>query len=338
LADITSAPDLKRQAAFALLATSYPDDVDGLLERLGGFHPDLAQAFRSRQARHLVAAAFGGRTIPTGYLRALARIGADSLREPALYRRLFEIYAAPAEKQKAHALRYCGALNASKIEVVDHLDPLLIHPTILGAVGSVARAQSANALLALLREICSGVSDEDLLQSIIAASGQVETAARRWLEKAGCFPPPPFTNVTGLEPLANAQQVLNVAKCMRNCLKTRIPEAILGMTYFYRTEEASSAPTEMWPVVVEITPLSNGTWTIAGVHGPRNRRPPARLVREVIRPLLDRGVATSTATRSDAATLQSALGAYRWDAFYPPRDDEDEEDQASHEVTETEIA
>jgi hypothetical protein len=91
LADITASSGLKRQTAFAILATISVEEISGFFDRLGRAHPDLANAIRTCRARDLLTAAFDRDHVPTGYLRALSWIGPEPLAQPRLYRRLFEI-------------------------------------------------------------------------------------------------------------------------------------------------------------------------------------------------------------------------------------------------------
>jgi hypothetical protein len=197
---------------------------------------------------------------------------------------------------------------------------------------SVARAHQINATFRLLREICSTVSDADIVQSFISTPKGIDAAAQRWIERADRFPEPPFRDVPGLTPLSSAAAMVRTAAEMRNCLKTKIPEVVLGYSYYYRAQ-VEIPSSGLTPVVVEILPLSGGFWRVAGVHGPRHRSVPPKAEHAVIKPLLERGALISTTTRPDASALGHGLTGYRWDTYYLP-----EEEEAEDEVTEDAFA
>jgi hypothetical protein len=332
VADITASSDLKRQTAFAVLATVPVEDILVFLCRLGGTHQDLASAIRSRQARDLLRAAFG-QQVPTGYLRALARIGPDPLARPGLYQRLFEIFIHPVEARKAHVLRYCGSLNATKIAAVDALDPVLLDPEIVsGPLGSSSIDQ-LNSLLHIAGGIRSTATDEEITQTFRQRVDRWHRNAQRWLAKADRFPNPPFPATAGLVPLATARQMTDTGEEMRNCLGTKIGEVLLGFSSYYKGE-VEIARSGSSPAVVEVTPVSDGRWMVAGVHGPRHRSLPPEVVHKVVQPLLDQGALVCAAARPEAEKLASALGIHRWDEFRLPVIPDQGQEQAQDEAAE----
>ncbi|MCJ2079447.1 hypothetical protein MKK68_28095, partial [Methylobacterium sp. E-016] len=144
LADLATAGLLSRQAAFVVLACADLRDPSCFLDQLGIAPPGaagLGEVLRTRTARDLIGATFAvpGRAVPTGYLRALLRIGEgreselgrDALTDPEAYRRLWQIFTREPQGARAAALRYCGRISAGTLVAVDSLDPVLIHPEIL---------------------------------------------------------------------------------------------------------------------------------------------------------------------------------------------------------------
>src|SRR5215218_439252 len=81
VADLLTASTLRRQAAFVVLATVPLDEPRPFLERLGEPHALLGDVIRVRRARDLIAAAFAitPEAVPSGFERALIRIGDDPL-------------------------------------------------------------------------------------------------------------------------------------------------------------------------------------------------------------------------------------------------------------------
>ena len=82
LADIVSASVLKKQAAFAVLASVELDDPQPFLSRLGIRDGTIGDAVRTRRARDLIGVAFEVEMVPSGFLRALVRVGEKPLSGP----------------------------------------------------------------------------------------------------------------------------------------------------------------------------------------------------------------------------------------------------------------
>jgi hypothetical protein len=315
LADITTASTLKRQTAFAILATHQPDEVGGFLNRIGEDH--FVHAVRARKARELLKAAFDRPHIPAGYLRALERIGTDPLQKPEHYARLLEIYTNPVEVRKANALRYCGFMSSTKVEVVDILDPVLLDPQIVADLHDASTAHQLNGLLRFIRQICSSASDEEIAATFRGCAGRWRSVAQHWLAMADSFPEPPFRSASGLRPITSAQEMVEIGASMKNCLATKVGEVLLGLAFYYVTE-LEAAGRGLTPVIVEIVPISNGGWVIAGVHGPRHRSVPLEIVHRVLQPLLDQGALVYATTRPQAQALADVIGVTRWGEFRLP--------------------
>src|SRR4051794_27111973 len=84
VADLLTAPTLRRQAAFVVLATVPLDEPGPFLARLGEPSASLGDVIRCRRARDLIAAAFAPAAVPTGFEGALIRIGDEPLRREHL--------------------------------------------------------------------------------------------------------------------------------------------------------------------------------------------------------------------------------------------------------------
>src|SRR3954470_15384263 len=164
VADLLTASTLRRQAAFVVLATVNLDEPRPFLARLGEPNASLGDVIRFRRARDLIAAAFETmpEAVPTGFERALIRIGDDPLRREPLSGRLFAIIAHEPHGPKAHALRYCGPVTSSTIEAVDLLEPVLLDPEIVKSMHSPRRAHHANRVLCFIQQVCSTATHETL--------------------------------------------------------------------------------------------------------------------------------------------------------------------------------
>jgi hypothetical protein len=316
-ADLAAFSMLKRQSAFAVLGSIDPSDPTPFLARLGGPSRSFGEVIRVSQAWDLIAAAYEVEHVPSGYLRALTRINFKPLDEPHLYRRLFDIFTNEGERQKTNALRYCGPIDAIRIQVVDVLDPVLVHPEIVKHTRSIAQAQKANGMLRFLRGICSTATDELLAAGIRQAmgSGGLERFAQKAIQNADRFPPPPFPSHHDFIPLTTAAEMVRIGREMRHCLGSKVPQALLGMAAFYRTQVQVSG--KAMPLVVEFAPLSNGTWTVEGIFGPGNTKPPPAVMRTLVRRLMELGavVAMNPAVHPQAGELARSLRVWAWGEF-----------------------
>jgi hypothetical protein len=319
IADIATASALTRQAAFAVLATVDLENPNAFLACLEVQQGGLGEAIRSRLAKDLVAAAFGVDAVPRGYLRALIRIGSKPLEEPHLYRRLFEIFTHEADRQKSHALRYCGPIDAAKIQIVDVLDPVLIHPEIVKHTRNIGKAREINKIIDLVRSVCSKATNEALIASLKEAAERDDDFSdfvQRWIEKADQFPAPPFLPQADLVPLTTAAAMIETGRDMQNCLGQKIGEVVLGLAYFYRLE-APLLEGQKVSLVAELQPLSNGTWQVSEVYGKNNRIPAPGIKGAVAKRFVQLGavVAGNPAVHPHCQELSSHLNVFRYGSF-----------------------
>jgi hypothetical protein len=318
IADIGTAAILKRQAAFCVLATVDLDAPGPFLERLSSGLSRVGDAIRIHRARDLIAAAFGVKSICAGYLRALVRVGYQPLAEPHLYRRVFEIFTDSTESRKASALRYCGSLDATRIRVADALDPNLIDPEIVKGIRNIEQARHLNDIVRLLKHTCSAATDRVMVDAVrlAVAHGDIQGFARRWIRRAGRFPSPPLSLCTDVTPLTTAAEMIEAGRAMSNCLGTKIGDVLLGLA-FYFTTDVPVTDTEDMPVAVELSPLSNGQWFIASLHGPGNRAVPPDVIRIAVDRLVQSGAVlpTNPGLHPNAKALAEVLGVYRYGEF-----------------------
>src|SRR3954454_13992361 len=300
VADLLTASTLRRQAAFVVLAAVNLDEPGPFLGRLGEPIASLGDVIRFRRARDLIAAAFAitPEAVPAGFERALIRIGDDPLRREHFYRRLFAIIKDEPHGPKAHALRYCGPITSAIIEALDLLDPLLLDPEIVKSMWSPNRARQANRVLRFLRQVCSSATPETLHTAArqAVAGSALETFARRWVERADVFPPPPFPASPGVEPLTSAAQMVAVGRTFNNCLRTssKVAEVLLGYAYHYVVEHRADRDAAPTRYVVEITPLSDGRWVVGTMEAVKHRRIPDQARAAVLRRMLELGALAPT--------------------------------------------
>jgi hypothetical protein len=167
---------------------------------------------------------------------------------------------------------------------------VLVTPEIVKSIRSVRQARQTNVLVRFLKSVCSTATDDMLAAGIRQSigNGGIERFAQRMLQKADRFPPPPLPPQLDFIPITSAAEMIRLGREMRNCLgSSRIPHALLGMASFYRTEVRIGG--NVLPVVVELTPLSNGTWAVEGVYAPGNHKPPGPVMVPLIRRLMALG-------------------------------------------------
>src|SRR6185295_8497871 len=105
--------------------------------------------------------------------------------------------------------------------------------------------------LRFIQQVCSTATHETLhtvARQVVGESGSgLEKFARRWVERADVFPPPPFPACADVRPLTSAAQMIEVGRAFGNCVQTpsKIAEVLLGYAYHYVVEhraEGDSAP------------------------------------------------------------------------------------------------
>lgn len=304
----------------------------------------MGEALRTRQARDLIAATYGvaPKAVPTGFMRALLRIeeagsdkpGFDPLAHCVSYRQMFDIFAIERHGPKAHALRFCGALRLSQIYAAEHLAPALVHPEIVAVMGSTAHVVRANALVDLIRETVSTITEDEIARTLresLRGGSILDRFARKALERADCLPEPPLPECEDLRPLRTAAEVTEFGRRMGNCAPTKLVEIVLGLFYIYEASHALANGTVV-PLAVSLTPLTSGGWVVADVSMRDNQRPPRHVLRAVLGRLQDLGAvvagpALTAPYRQDVARL---LGVHRWapidDCLRPVVDAQEEAD------------
>lgn len=345
IADVSVAGVLARQAVFVALANLDLSAPGAFLDRLGiscAGAEGIGLALRTRRARQIIAAAFAVEPehVPTGYLRALAKIdefgtkglGLHAFAEPDSYRRLFEILTVEPHSRRAHALRFSDRLMSITVEAALTLDPVLVWPDVLAVVGTPQRVAAANAALGLIRD-CHTALDEAALVTAMRQSlkslGVIEAFAKTALDTADRLPTP-LPAVDGIRPLRTAAEYREIGAKLRNCAATKVPEVALGLLAVMEVTHRAEDGTQTI-LAASLTPMIDGRWMVSEVTGIKNRQPS----REVLYPVLRRlealgaiipGPSIDGPYRKDVADL---LGIYRYaplhDALHPHGSSEEDE-------------
>lgn len=343
--DLACAGVLTRQAAFVVAAAVDLDAPSAFLARLGIAEDGAAGiglALRTRRARQIIAAAYGVEPddVPTGFLRALGKIeeigaekvGLDAFEQPRSYRELYEILVGDRHGRRAHALRYASRLRSSTIDAALNLDPVLVHPEIVGVIGTPERIRAANDLMALIRACHTALNERDLVTAMrqsVSSLGVLEAFARRALDTADNLPAP-IPAGEGVRPLRTAADYREVGTKLRNCSGSKLTEVALGLLAVVEVTHRDVDGAET-VVAVSLTPTIDGRWMISEVGGANNKRPPGPVLRDVLLRMqalgaLVPGPARDSSYRTDLANL---LGVYRYapldDVLHPDGEKDDDE-------------
>jgi hypothetical protein len=332
LADLGVAGPLSRQAAYIVAVDVDVDAPRAFLDRLG-VEADGAKgigiALRTRHARDLIAATYAvtPREVPTGLLRALARVqeaasempGLDALERCESYRRLFEIMMGDREGRRANALRFSGKMRSNFIIAVDNLDPVLVWPEVVRRMGTIQQIERANALLKLMRETATHATDEELVAAMrqsLGGGNPLDAFARKIVERADHLPVPRLPSVDGVRLLTTAAMYRAHGTSMRNCAVTRLPEAVLAsfalLEVTHREDDGSESL-----VAVALTPMTCGAWAVSSITGVNNARPSNAALQTTFGKLLALGVLIPgpSSEYRHRTVLSAMLGVMRFDPF-----------------------
>jgi hypothetical protein len=280
LSFLVCASTLRRQAIFAALAELAHDGPKNLAAKLRplafadyrpyrSLHEQIAHALMApSRAREIVRAVYG--EVPEGLLGVVHRLGDTPLPEVHLYRILFNLFARSEHRARAKALmQRSGAINATRIRIVQRLDPVLVHENVLKRLYDPSQADDANAALALIRETVSSATDDAIRQSITNLGEKTDLAKLfcRWLERMdqppACLPIP--VDDPDIAVMTSGEAITALGRRYRNCASTKIPLVALGLQSFAEWTHSPGG-------IAECRRLSNGDWVLTEIHALANGR------------------------------------------------------------------
>lgn len=263
-----------RQAIFAGLAAGIVDRPTEFLERATGgemtetsWHgmaANLALTLLNMTPQELLAASH--RTVGDGLLGALERIGYQPLTAPNAYPRLNALLTGRGNGRRVRALQQGGRIQDRLLDVVERLEPALLHPNVVRRIRTVTHADQINETLRLVQQVNSSATPEAIWKSSsdLGDGTDLTDWLRRFLLKGDCFPAPPFEmNDAELVPLRSGQELEDAGHRYSNCLSTKVLQVLSGRTYFYEFTVLPGA-------VVSFHRLSCGTWLMTKAYGRRN--------------------------------------------------------------------
>ena len=260
---LTASPK-SRQTIFTVLASrlliAKHNDAFGRVD--DGDDANLAFVLREGRPREILDFAFG--RAADGWLGALERLGGQPMNGLHAYVKLHTIFANPRHRQKAEALRHVGQITEKMLMVLDALDDRWVHAEALKRLPNIVATKDFNRAVAFAQSVSSRATDEAVVAAIgrLAPTASLSVLVSRFVRRADRFPLHPVTGDDEIRPLTTARDFIEVGRRYRNCLTTKLDEALAGQVAFaeFRHE-----------CIVEFRPLSLGKgWLLEHVYVARN--------------------------------------------------------------------
>ncbi|WP_244424035.1 hypothetical protein [Methylobacterium sp. GXF4] len=225
-----------------------------------------------RRPRDLVRSILAGP--PVGLLGVLRRLGPDPVGEPRIYYECARMHLSkdPADRRRVRVLgQIAGNLVGAQIQVVDALDPLLLHPALVGRLYELRQVAEIHAALSYIRARCSGATDDAIRASLgrLKPGGHRSDFVKAW---AARFDRPAvefdLRGDSTMIVLDSAAALVDAGKRFRNCLSDKINEVFLGVYVFVEFKGGSIASPGL---IAELRNTSRG-FVLEAVYAPGNRR------------------------------------------------------------------
>ncbi len=285
----------RRQALFLVLALAEilgTDEVADHLRSAEGMTKFSGTAsitiigeaiLRLRRPRDLVRAVLAGP--PVGLLGTLARLGDDPIGEPRTYHELARLHLSrdPADRRRMKVLGQIGGeLIGTQIEIVSALDPVLLHPALVGCLTELRQVQQLQSAMRYIRERCSGATDDAIRASLkrLKPGSHRADLVKFW---AARFDRPPVELDLRGDPtlivLDSPAKLAEAGRRYENCLAARINEVFLGAFLYV---EVRSGRCGEPGTIAELRHTDRG-FVLEGLYAADNRRVPtdrAQIARE----------------------------------------------------------
>lgn len=224
------------------------------------------------QKAHLAGALVSGSTkdvlrvgldpIPMGLLAVLRRMGAEPLSSPEQYIELAALFGQRAHPA-ASALQAVDQVSEPLINAAHTLEPQWASAPLLRRLHGPQAAKDANAALHFVQRVCSRATTSVLLEAVaqLPTEKPFSVVLERFMRRADRFPAHPLSADEDIRPLSSARDFIQTGVRYRNCLATKLPEALAGVAAYaeFRGE-----------CILELRPLSSGQWLLSDLHAPRN--------------------------------------------------------------------
>ena len=173
---------------------------------------------------------------------------------PPHYRLLHRLYVDHRHVHKARALRHVGEITPRLLDLVEMIDdPALLRPNVLRALcaASHMRAQDFVETLRFIRS-ATAVDEVSLRTSLerVSSRAGLRRTLRRWLEDAK-VPSSLDLDHPEFHVLSTVAEIKEKAIEYSNCLRTKIPEAVLGLSVYVEWRPSPEKP----GAIIELRPL-----------------------------------------------------------------------------------
>lgn len=277
LARSFSASNLKRQVHFAAFAALQEENPAHLAQRLRERAPhievtssnplaQIAQYLVTLRARRILEALYG--SCPKGLIGTMSRMGAmPATPGPGLYQLTWSLFADPQHRERAKLLMEApGAITASRIRVVSHLNGILLRRSVLDRLSHLGDVISLQEAVRLIQSLVPEATDDRLAQSLDAltqAKGSHHSRTSHlsrwtlgWLAKMTKAPAQgPFPSDDPDFRLLVGQALIEAGHRYRVCLPDQVGAVAIGRKLFYEWKRKPGA-------VVELNCLTDGLSTL----------------------------------------------------------------------------
>lgn len=245
---------------------------------------------RLRRPRDLVQAVLAK---PIGLLGTLARLGLDPIGEPQVYYELARLFLSrdPVDRRRVKVLGQIGGnLLGAQIDIVSALDPVLLHPALVGCLTEPRQVQQLHSAMTYIRERCSGATDDAIRASLkrLKPGGHRADLVKFW---AARFDRPPVELDLRGDPalivLDSPAALADAGRRYKNCLAARINEVFLGAFVYV---EVKSGRCDEPGAIAELRHTDRG-FVLEGLYAADNRRVPTDRAQIVRKKLAACGVA-----------------------------------------------
>lgn len=263
-----------RQAVFAALAAGIVERPTEFLERATGeevtetpWHgvtADLALTLLHMTPQEIIAASY--RSVGDGLLGALGRVGYEPLGTSNAYPRLNDLLGGRGDRRRVRALQHGGRIHDRLLDVVERLDPALLHPNVVRKIRTTTHAEQANETLRLVQQVNSAATSEAIWKSSsdLGDGTGLTDWLRRFLLKCDRFPDSPLgIGDAELVALRSGSELEDAGHRYSNCLATKVLQVLSGRVYFYEFTVLPGA-------IVSFHRLTCGTWLMTKAYGRRN--------------------------------------------------------------------
>lgn len=293
----------RRQALFLLLALAEilgTDEVADHLRSAEGMSEFTSAApttvlgaavLRLRRPRDLIRAVLAGP--PVGLLGTLSRLGDDPIGGPRTYYELARLHLSrdSADRRRVKVLGQIGGnLLGTQIEIVGTLDPVLLHPALVGCLTELRQVQQLQSALTYIRERCSGATDDAIRASLkrLKPGSHRADLVKFWAARFDC--PPIELDLRGdpaLIVLDSPAALADAGKRYKNCLGARINEVFLGAFIYVEVRFGRCGDPGL---VAELRHTDRG-FVLEGLYAADNRRVPTERAQIARKKLAACGVA-----------------------------------------------